>query len=70
MTDSYLGFRESVNESYLSANKFSDYPYPAGPEYGQGNWHALREIYGLDEPDTMVKKNNISLNVLQSKTNK
>lgn len=47
MTDSHLGFRETVNEAFLSMNEFSDYDFPSGPQYGQDEYDGLMEIYGL-----------------------
>lgn len=59
MTDSYLAFRETVNEAYLSLGDGSDYTFPPGPWAEQHYYHSLMEIYGLTDPECMVRKNQI-----------
>lgn len=48
VSNSYLAFRESVNEHFLSYNEHPDYDFPKGPSYDQDRYHGLREIYGID----------------------
>lgn len=56
VTDSYLAFRESVNENFLSRNEDSDYDFPAGPSYDQNRYDGLLEIYGIDaEAEDIVR---------------
>jgi hypothetical protein len=47
MTDSHLAFRECVNQDFLSMNEWSR--GPPGPQYSQGEYHGLAEIYGLHD---------------------
>lgn len=58
VTDSYLAFRETVNEAYLT-NLDDDDKFPPGPEYEQHRYYSLMEIYGLTDPESMVRRNRI-----------
>ena len=56
VTESHLAFRESVNQNFLSLNKYSDYVFPPGPEWEQNRYNGLIEIYGLaDEASGVVR---------------
>ena len=58
VTESFLAFRESVDESLLSENGYLHYPFPLGPSYAQGEPGALIEIYGLnDQTNPYVRAN-------------
>jgi hypothetical protein len=54
VTESYLAFRENVNQYFLSMNEYSDYKFPKGPDYEQDHYDALIEIYGLNDEATNI----------------